>query len=191
MTMIRNRNRLLRLAGVLLLTAALALIPAAAFAADGSQSGSAARTPLLPPTPVENLAGDLTRNNEVVLSWEDSADTINPLCYGPTLFICMWAAFFGYSAADIDAPAQYAVERRPITGRGSAGAWSEIARINGANGNAPAMGYRESPDGGRWGRTYEYRVKACNNQGCSGWSSNLSRWVRAGYSASRPDNSPF
>ena len=185
MTTIRNRNRLLRLAGVLLLTAALALIPVAAFAADGSQSGSiAARTPLLPPTPVKNLAGELTRNNEVVLSWQDSADTINPLCYGPTFFICMWAAFFGYSAAETDAPAEYAVERRQTYARGGAGAWSEIGRVS-------AMSYTDRPDGGRWGRTYQYRVKACNAQGCSAWSSNLSRWVRATYTPPRPDNSPF
>ena len=184
MTTIRNRNRLLRLAGVLLLTAALALIPIAVFAADGSQAASASRTPLLPPTPVENLAGDLTRNNEVVLSWEDSADTLNPLCYGPTFFICLWASFFGYSAAEMDAPAEYAVERRQRYGNGNYGAWSEIGR-------ASAAAYTDRPDGGRWGRTYQYRVKACNSQGCSAWSSNLSRWVRATDSAPRPDNSPF
>ena len=183
MTMIRNRNRLLRLAGVLLLTAALALIPAAAFAADGSQSGSA-RTPLLPPTPVENLAGELTRNNEVVLSWEDSADTINPLCYGPTFFICMWAAFFGYSAAEVDAPAEYAVEIRQRYGGGNYGGWSEIGRVSAAT-------YTDSPYGGKWGRAYQYRVKACNSQGCSGWSSNLDRWVRPTYTPPRPSNSPF
>ena len=187
MTAIRNRNRLLRLAGVLLLTAALALIPAAAFAADGSQTGSIAdRTPLLPPTPVENLAGDLTSNNEVVLRWEDTADTINPLCYGPTFFICMWAAFFGYSAAETDAPAEYAVEIRQTYRGGNYGGWSEIARVSAATAT-----YTDSPYGGRWGRTYQYRVKACNVQGCSAWSSNLDRWVRPTYTPPRPSNSPF
>ena len=186
MTMIRNRNRLLRLAGVVLLTAALALIPAAAFAADGSQAaGSAtARTPLLPPTPVEDFAGSRTADNEVALSWQDSADTINPLCYGPTFYICMWAAFFGYSAADIDAPSRYTVERRLINSRGTAGAWSQIAAVSGANGNPPAAAYTDNPGGGSQGRTFEYRVKACNSQGCSAWSSNASVTVMPSRSAS-------
>ncbi len=185
MTMIRNRNRLLRLAGVVLLTAALALIPAAAaFASDGSQAAGSARTPLLPPTPVEDFAGSRTADNEAALSWEDSASAINPLCYGPTFYICMWAAFFGYSAADIDAPTRYAVERRLINSRGTAGAWSRIAAVSGANGAAPAAAYTDNPSGGSQGRTFEYRVKACNSQGCSAWSSNVSVTVMPSRSAS-------
>ena len=194
MTITRNRNRLLRLAGVMLLTAALAIIPAgAAFAADSSQTDSGSgtfRTPLLPPTPVENFSGELTRNGESALEWEDSADTVSPYCFGPALVICMFAAFYGYSAADIDAPTEYAIERRSVGFRGtSRGAWAEVARVSGT---PPAAAHSDNPgSGGKWGRSVEYRVKACNNQGCSGWSDNVSVWVRPGFTSTNPDNSPF
>ena len=198
MTLIRNRNRLLRLAGVMLLTAALALIPAAAFAADGSQDGSAtARSPLLPPTAVDNLAGSFNDDNtrgQVPLSWEDSQTAINPLCYGPTFFICLWAAFFGYSAATIDAPTEYVVERRQLPQQGrtngypinGAHDWTEIARVSGANGALPAMGHTD-PQTGTPSRTMDYRVKACNDMGCSGWSETVSVYIRYPWCASQPN----
>ena len=200
MTITRNRNRLLRLAGVMLLTAALAIIPAgAAFAADNSQSAAsgsgASLTPLLPPTPVENFSGSFNDDNtrgQVRLNWEDPPNTVSPYCYGLTFIICLFAAFSGYDTASIDAATEYAVERRQPEQQGTNGypisgahGWTEIARISGANGNAPATGHTDLQNGTPT-RTMDYRVKACNEQGCTGWSDTVSVYIRYPWCAAQP-----
>ena len=188
MTMIRNRSRLLRLAGVMLLTAAIAIIPAGAVFADSHDD---AQTPsaLFPPTPPVNLSGSFREENAgsfVQLNWEDPEQTVNPLCYGPMFIVCLLSGFgiSDHSPASLDAPTEYVVERRQPRQQNSRGFymngehdWTEIATLTGTNGGTPATAHRDS----QWGapsRTMEFRVKACNAQGCSDWSNAASVYIR-------------
>ena len=183
---LNSKNRLLRLTGVIVLTLALAAIPAgAAFAADNSQAGliPPIATPgaLFPPTAPENLTGawhddgDSLRG-EVRLAWEDSTDNINPACYA-LIMLCWWASI-GSSWAAIDAPTEYVVDHRPLVhvDRGGHavtyyGRWRQMATVaaSGETGSWVDEDILGMPP-----RTYDYRVKACNDDGCSGWSNTRS-----------------
>ena len=184
MTLIRSRSRLLRLAGVMLLTAAIAVIPVGAAFADSHGGGAAHASPsaLMPPTPPDNLRAAFVEENAgslVQLNWEDSETTINPLCYGAMFPICLASGFGllpGVSPADLDAPTTYVVERRQPRQQNSRGFymngehdWTEIATLSGPPGGAPDTAYRDGQFGAP-SRTMDYRVKACNAQGCSAWS---------------------
>ena len=188
---LNRKTRLLRLAGVVVLTLALAAIPAgAAFAADNSQAGliPTVTTPgaLFPPTAPENLTGvwhddgDSLRG-EVRLAWEDSTDNINPACYA--LFMICWMWSFSNPISAIDAPTEYVVEHRPkvrvdrngyfVTYHGR---WRKVATVA-AEGDTGS--WVDEDILGMPPRDYDYRVKACNDDGCSGWSN--TRTVRITY----------
>ncbi len=188
---LNRKNRLLRLMGVIVLTLALAAIPAgAAFAADNSQAGliPTVTTPgaLFPPTAPENLTGvwhddGESLRGEVRLAWEDSTDNINPACYA--LFMICWMWSFSNPISAIDAPTEYVVEHRPkvTLGRGGHsvtyhGRWRKVATVA-AEGDTGS--WVDEDILGMPPRTYDYRVKACNDDGCSGWSS--TRSVRITY----------
>ena len=188
MTLIRSHSRLLLLAGVILMTAAVALMPAGAAFAD-SRDGSQTPSALFAPTPPTNLSGSFTEGNAgsfVQLSWEDSAQTVNPLCYGAMFPICL-ASAFGFSdhtPASLDAPTEYVVERRQPRQQGRNGYyingehdWTRITTLSGTDGATPATAHRDAQYG-RPSRSMEYRVKACNAQGCSDWSNTASVYIR-------------
>ena len=199
MTLIRSRSRLLRLAGVMLLTAAIAVIPATAAFADSHGGGAARASPsaLMPPTPPTDLSGSFVEENAgslVQLNWEDSAETINPLCYSAMFVVCL-ASGFGLSdltPADLDAPTEYVVERRQPRQQNTRGFymngehdWTEIATISGPPGGLPAdTAYRDGQFGAP-SRTMDYRVKACNAQGCSAWSDTVSVYIRWSWCAAQ------
>ena len=188
MNAMRNsKNRLLRLTGVIVLTLALAAIPAgAAFAADNSQAGliPTVTTPgaLFPPTAPENLTGawyddGTSLRGEVRLAWEDSTDNINPACYALFMICWMWS-FSGQPLSAIDAPDEYVVEHRPLVhvDRNSYsvtyyGSWRQMATVE-ADGDTGS--WVDEDILGMPPRTYQYRVKACNDDGCSGWSNTRS-----------------
>ena len=189
MTAILNRNRLLRLAGVLLLTAAIAIIPVGAAFAD-SRGGAQTDSAVFPPMTPINLNGTFREENAgnfVQLNWQDPEDTVNPQCYTAPVIAC-WLGGFGLSGhgpADyLDAPTEYVVERRQPRQQNGRGFymdgqhdWTEIATLTGTDGGAPATSYRDS----QWGapsRTMEFRVKACNAHGCSGWTDAESVYIR-------------
>ena len=193
MTLIRNRSRLLRLVGVMLLTAAVAMIPvSAAFADNSQQAGSGTLTAIFPPTPVEDLSASFNDDNttgQVALSWEDPANNVNPLCYGPMFMVCLFSAlgFIAYAPADLDAATEYVIERRQLEQNGRNGYpingahdWTEIARVGGTTAS-----YTDAQLGTP-SRTMDYRVKACNDQGCSGWSQ-TSVYIRYPWCAFQPN----
>ena len=186
MTLIRNRSRLLRLAGVMLLTAAIAIIPVGSAFADSHDADSA----IFPPTKPIYLNGTFQEENAgsfVQLTWQDPEDTVNPLCYS-VMFIACWLSGFGLSghgpADALDAPTEYVVERRQPRQQNTRGFymngehdWTQIARLTATDGGTPATSYRDAQFGAP-SRTMEFRVKACNAQGCSDWTAAESVYIR-------------
>ena len=190
MTAILNRSRLWRLAGVLALTVALAAIPVGAVsAADNSQGATISLEPTLRPLPVTHARNRYRYvqdgQSEVVINWDDPSDRTNPLCYGMSgvcfayAFAGYWAAFINpsvtFSMGDIDAARYYVVENRQrprasVNNKQISGwhDWQEIGRVS-ADRDELSFEVRSAEDPTPV-RVSDYRVKACNNVGCSAWS---------------------
>ena len=180
----RSRRRYLprfaaaAIAGIALLAAAFVIAPNASAPAQ-AQAGAAAATIVwntgavpAKPTNLRGYYSDVRRDGwrihdyRAFLDWNEGPRTGNVFCL--TLLggmRCFYRANEGQATSYVIQTRQLEQQNHrgyPIQGEHD---WKDIARVSGTS-------HDDSPFGTP-PRNLDYRVKACNDNGCSGWSNTL------------------